>query len=92
MILFAFPDQAMVSDFQASLTQKKRRNFSHLIHTLQLDLKSPNDSHRLLARICGIMLFSLSFESFTMPSFLFEKDKQSFLAARLLVNRQTTSL
>ena len=38
----------------------------------------------MLARCCGALLFSLSIESFTMPSFLFEVDKTNFLKGRLL--------
>jgi hypothetical protein len=49
-----------------------------------LDLKKANEGHRMLARCCGALLFSLSIESFTMPSFLFEVDKTNFLKGRLL--------
>ena len=50
----------------------------------KLDLKKANEGHRLLGRCCGIFLFSLSIESFTMPSFLFDVDKLNFFKGRLV--------
>lgn len=49
-----------------------------------IDLNKPNEIHLLLCRACGVYLFSLCIESFIMPSFLYEVDKQRFLKARLL--------
>ena len=51
----------------------------------KLGLINLNEGHESLFRICGIITFSLSITSCTVPSFLFEKDKLRFIISRLVV-------
>lgn len=47
-------------------------------------IKNPNGIHRSLTRVCGAMLFSLSFESFCLSEFLHLDDKKRFMLGRLV--------
>jgi len=49
-----------------------------------LGLKNSNETYRSLCRTSGILLFSLSFESFTISDFIYLKDKKTFMLTRLI--------
>ncbi len=49
-----------------------------------IGLKGSNESYRSLCRTCGILLFSFSFESFSVADFIYLKDKKTFMLTRLI--------
>lgn len=49
-----------------------------------LGLKNSNETYRSLCRTSGILLFSFSFESFSISDFVYLKDKKTFMLTRLI--------
>ena len=55
-------------------------------HKAMIGLTNINDVHRDLCRTCGILLFSLCFESFFLTDFVMINDKKQFMLSRLIVS------
>ena len=51
-----------------------------------MDFNNIHSGHESLFRVAGIVTMAMSFTSFGVPSFLFEKDKMRYVLARLSVS------
>lgn len=49
-----------------------------------IGLSNPNHVHLSLCRLCGILLFTRSFESFCVSDYVWIRDKKNFMASRLI--------
>ena len=53
---------------------------------VKLGLATQDAAHTMLIRMCGAILFSMSFESQNVSEFIYLKDKKTFMLSRILVS------